>query len=165
MTDSDSLPLLSGNDCSPVPVFNCQIILSKRESDQKIVGRVANLAGISVSGNTERDVLMQITRLFVLRSRHCLKKGCRFHGSIPRKNRLPENRSVLCQSISRHYFPTAPRSLWILYSTASTSAIQLASMMFSLTPTVLQTSSLSRLPIRTRTRAAVPSVLLMTRTL
>ena len=64
MTDSDSLPLLSGNDCSPVPVFNCQIILSKRESDQKIVGRVANLAGISVSGNTERDVLMQITRLF-----------------------------------------------------------------------------------------------------
>ena len=64
MTDSDSLPLISGNDCSPVPVFNCQIILSKSESDRKIVGRVANLAGISITGNTERDVLMQIAKVF-----------------------------------------------------------------------------------------------------
>jgi hypothetical protein len=64
MTDPDPLPLISGNDCSPVPVFNCQIILSKGESDQKIVGRVANLAGISITGNTERDVLMQIAKVF-----------------------------------------------------------------------------------------------------
>lgn len=64
MDDADSLPLLSDSDCSPVPVFNCQIILSTSESDQKIVGRVANLGGISVTGNTERDVLMQITKLF-----------------------------------------------------------------------------------------------------
>ena len=64
MTDSDSLPLLSESDCSPVPVFNCQIILRTSESDQKIVGRVANLGGIIVSGNTERDVLMQITKVF-----------------------------------------------------------------------------------------------------
>ncbi|MEO1997238.1 MAG: hypothetical protein ABGZ17_18365 [Planctomycetaceae bacterium] len=64
MTDSDSLPQVSGSDCSPVPVFNCQIILSKSESDQKIVGRVANLGGISIRGNTERDVLTQITKVF-----------------------------------------------------------------------------------------------------
>ena len=64
MTDSDSLPQISGSDCSPVPVFNCQIILSTSEPDQKIVGRVANLGGISIRGNTERDVLTQITNVF-----------------------------------------------------------------------------------------------------
>ena len=46
----------------------------------------------------------------------------------------------------------------LIASKASTSAIQLASMMFSLTPTVLQTSDLSLLSITTLTRAAVPSV-------
>ena len=64
MGDPESLPLISGNDCSPVPVFNCQIILSNVGSDQQIVGRVANLGGISVSGSTERDVLMQIAKIF-----------------------------------------------------------------------------------------------------
>lgn len=56
-------------------------------------------------------------------------------------------------------------SLNSLYSTLSTSASQLASMTFSLTPTVLQTSFSSRLSMTTRTRAAVPSAELMTRTL
>ncbi len=64
MTDSDSLPLIPGDEDSPVPVFNCQIILSESQPDQKIVGRVANLAGITISGNSERDVLMQITKVF-----------------------------------------------------------------------------------------------------
>ena len=64
MSDSDPLPLASGHIRPPVPVFNCQIILSKSESDQKIVGRVANLRGITVCGSTERDVLKQIARVF-----------------------------------------------------------------------------------------------------
>ena len=64
MSDSDSLPLISGRDGSPVPVFNCQIILGRSETDQQIVGRVANLGGIRVSGSTERDVLMTITKIF-----------------------------------------------------------------------------------------------------
>jgi len=59
----------------------------------------------------------------------------------------------------------APSSLNSLNSNASTSASQLASMMFSLTPTVLHTSCSSALSITTRTRAAVPSAELMTRTL
>ena len=64
MSDSDSLPLISDDERSPVPVFNCQIILRSSESDQKIVGRVANLRGITVCGNTERDVLTQIANVF-----------------------------------------------------------------------------------------------------
>lgn len=64
MTDSDSLPQMTGSDRSAVPVFNCQIILSTNDSDQKIVGRVANLGGISVRGDTERDVLTQISKIF-----------------------------------------------------------------------------------------------------
>jgi len=54
---------------------------------------------------------------------------------------------------------------WSLYSTLSTSASQLASMMFSETPTVPQMDCLSRHSITTRTRAAVPARALTTRTL
>lgn len=56
-------------------------------------------------------------------------------------------------------------SLDSLYSIASTSASQLASMMFSLTPTVPQTSWWSEDSMITRMRAAVPASLLTTRTL
>src|SRR5205823_14944202 len=56
-------------------------------------------------------------------------------------------------------------SLNSLYSIESTNACQLASMMFSLTPTVPQTSLLSRDSMTTRTRAAVPALALTTRTL
>ena len=56
-------------------------------------------------------------------------------------------------------------SLNSLYSKLSTRASQLASMMFSLTPTVLQTSAASRDSITTRTLAAVPARALTTRTL
>jgi predicted RNase H-like HicB family nuclease len=66
MSENDSLPLISGSDCSPVPVFNCQIILHRNETAGQIVGRVANLGGITAKGSTERDVLMQITKVFRL---------------------------------------------------------------------------------------------------
>ena len=64
MSDSEPLPLTPGDIRPSVPVFNCQIILSKSESDQKIVGRVANLGGISIRADTERDVLAQIAKIF-----------------------------------------------------------------------------------------------------
>ena len=86
-----------------------------------------------------------------------------------RKNPRAAQRSTLnAQRSTLNAQPSplnAPSSLNSLYSTASTSAIQLASMMFSLTPTVLQKSEPSSLSMTTRTRAAVPSVELMTRTL
>ena len=56
-------------------------------------------------------------------------------------------------------------SLYILYSKLSTSAIQLASMTFSLTPTVPHMSNSSSLSMTTRTAAAVAASELMTRTL
>ena len=64
MSESEPLPQVSQSDCSPVPVFNCQIILRREEADQQILGRVANLRGITAKGTTERDVLMQITKVF-----------------------------------------------------------------------------------------------------
>lgn len=64
MSENDPLPLISDSDCSPVPVFNCQIILRHNGAGQQITGRVANLGGITAKGSTERDVLMQITRIF-----------------------------------------------------------------------------------------------------
>lgn len=51
------------------------------------------------------------------------------------------------------------------YTIESTSACQLASMMFSCTPTVPQLCTPSVLSIRTRTLVAVPSVPVSTRTL
>ena len=62
MSDSDSLPLVSESDCAPVPVFNCIIILDK--SGGRVAGRVANLSGISIDGNNERDVLTALTKKF-----------------------------------------------------------------------------------------------------
>src|SRR6266849_390630 len=56
-------------------------------------------------------------------------------------------------------------SLNSLYSIASTNASQLASMMFSLTPTVPKTASRSRHSMTTRTLAAVSARALTTRTL
>src|SRR5579883_1824326 len=68
----------------------------------------------------------------------------------------------------RHRFsavqPRASSSLNSLYSIESTSASQLASITFSLTPTVPHTSLPSRDSITTRTRAAVPARGFTTRT-
>jgi hypothetical protein len=56
-------------DAKPlVPVFSCIIYVCKAE-DGTISGRVANLAGgdageIRASGNSERDVLLKVTREF-----------------------------------------------------------------------------------------------------
>ncbi len=74
MTDSDSLPLLSAGDCTPVPVFNCPVLL-RRSPDGRLIGRVASLPDIEVDGTTERDVLIRITRRFRCRIQDCLDRS------------------------------------------------------------------------------------------
>jgi hypothetical protein len=64
MNNQKPLPLISTSDCSPVPVFNCQVILSKPDDAGKRTGRVANLAGITAEGHSERDVLSSIKKQF-----------------------------------------------------------------------------------------------------
>lgn len=63
MSDSE-LPLISESDCSPVPVFNCIVILGAQDSQGKRTARVANLKGLEVTGTSERDLLHAITRKF-----------------------------------------------------------------------------------------------------
>lgn len=53
-------------DAKPiVPTFACLVYVRKNE-DGTITGVVANLAGIEISGNSERDVLGKIMREFKL---------------------------------------------------------------------------------------------------
>ena len=65
---SESLPQLPDSTCgsglTSVPVFNCVAILSPIPGGTKLAGRIANLAGISGEGNTERDVLILLTKRF-----------------------------------------------------------------------------------------------------
>ena len=62
MSDADPLPLISPGDINPVPVFSCHVIL--KNADGMVHARVANLAGIEAQGETERDALMAVSRLF-----------------------------------------------------------------------------------------------------
>ena len=64
MNDDNSLPLIAESDCSPVPVFNCHIILTKPDESGRIQGRSANLGGITASGSSERDVLTSLMKQF-----------------------------------------------------------------------------------------------------
>lgn len=64
MNDPKPLPLISDAEINPVPVFDCQVILSKPDESGRFHGRVANLAGISAMGFSERDVLTSIMKQF-----------------------------------------------------------------------------------------------------
>lgn len=64
MNDPKPLPLISDAEINPVPVFNCQVILGKPDQSGRFHGRVANLAGISATGFSERDVLTSIMKQF-----------------------------------------------------------------------------------------------------
>lgn len=63
----DPLPLLPKSSCATgpesVPVFNCVIILTPLENG-RLRGRVANLPGITAEGNSERELLLLLTRRF-----------------------------------------------------------------------------------------------------
>ena len=71
MNDPNHLPLISESDCSPVPVFNCLIILSPSDEKGRRRGRVANLAGISAEGTSERDILTAIMKKFKTTVQEC----------------------------------------------------------------------------------------------
>ncbi|MEZ6132127.1 MAG: hypothetical protein R3C59_25990 [Planctomycetaceae bacterium] len=64
MNDTNPLPQISMADCQPVPVFNCHVILSPSDADGRRTGRVANLAGITATGVTERDLLTSVMKQF-----------------------------------------------------------------------------------------------------
>ena len=64
MPDDNGLPLVSQNDCNPVPVFHCHVLLKKNQATGRLHARLANLEGILAEGTSERDVLRSITRQF-----------------------------------------------------------------------------------------------------
>lgn len=76
---ADSLPQLPDSNCGQgpgsVPVFNCVVILTPITGGTKLRGRVANLADISAEGNTERDVLIQLTRRFKSVVQDCVRNS------------------------------------------------------------------------------------------
>ena len=59
---NDKLPV-TGDAVPNVPVFSCVIYIRKNE-DGNVSGRVANLAGFSASGASERSVLSKISKEF-----------------------------------------------------------------------------------------------------
>jgi hypothetical protein len=65
---SNSLPQLTDSTCGTgpgsVPVYNCVVILSPISGSSRLRGRIANLADIFAEGNSERDVLIQLSRQF-----------------------------------------------------------------------------------------------------
>lgn len=64
MNEKSPLPLISVADCNPIPVFNCMVILTQPDQHGRRHGRVANLAGITASGTSERDILTSIMKQF-----------------------------------------------------------------------------------------------------
>lgn len=64
MNDPTPLPLIPDSQINSVPVYNCQVILTKPDESGRLRGRVANLAGISAEGYSERDVLTAIMKQF-----------------------------------------------------------------------------------------------------
>jgi len=65
---------ITGDSKSQVPVFAC-IVYVRKNKDATIFGRVANLAGIEASGNSERDVLGKVTREFKSRVFKMFEEG------------------------------------------------------------------------------------------
>lgn len=68
MSSSNSLPQASESSCgtggASVPVFNCSVILTRDATTGRLSARVANLAGIVAEGNSEREMLMLLTKRF-----------------------------------------------------------------------------------------------------
>jgi hypothetical protein len=48
----------------PIPVFNCQVIVTPATADAPWRGRAANYASIEATGDSERAVLQQIVKSF-----------------------------------------------------------------------------------------------------
>ncbi|MCR9198925.1 MAG: hypothetical protein NXI04_09795 [Planctomycetaceae bacterium] len=64
MNDPNPLKLIPENELNPVPVFSCIVILGQPDDSGKRQARVANLAGITAEGASERDLLTAIMKKF-----------------------------------------------------------------------------------------------------
>lgn len=64
MPNDNGLPLVSQNDCNPVPVFHCHVLLKRIDATGRLTARLANLDGITAEGTSERDLLTSLTRQF-----------------------------------------------------------------------------------------------------
>lgn len=61
MTDHE-LPITDLS--SPVPVFDCRVLVATDSQTGMVRARVANLAGFQVEAGTEREALLAISRQF-----------------------------------------------------------------------------------------------------
>ena len=79
MNSSDFFPQVSDASCgtggAPVPVFTCNVILSRDTATGRLSARVANLADITADGNAERELLMLLTRRFKALVQECLQNN------------------------------------------------------------------------------------------
>jgi len=86
-------------DAKPiVPVFSCTVYVSKND-EGKARGRVANLSGIEANGNSERDVLMKVSKEFKSRVLKMLEAGEEIPWIEPP---LPKNDSEQVRTIPMH---------------------------------------------------------------
>ncbi len=86
-------------DAKPiVPVFSCTVYVSKND-EGKARGRVANLAGIEANGNSERDVLMKVSKEFKSRVLKMFEAGEEIPWIEPP---LPKNDSEQVRTIPMH---------------------------------------------------------------
>lgn len=86
MKPSSSLPLVTESSCGSTPgtvlVFNCIVIVGVEQETGRITGRSANLPDIMVTGTSEREVLLAITRRF----KAVIQQHLSENKSIPWKN-------------------------------------------------------------------------------
>jgi len=87
-TGSD-LPL-AGDSATPVPVYDCHVILSPPDADGVIHARVSTLPEITAIGRSERDVLQKIVRDFKRAIIHDRESGDEIPWQSPAKPRAGE---------------------------------------------------------------------------
>ena len=58
-----------------VPVYSCVVYLSRAGKDNRVLCRCANLEGLAITAETERDALKEIVRLFKEKVSSCEKDG------------------------------------------------------------------------------------------
>ena len=90
---SQSLNQLPDSNCrtgtDSVPVFNCNVILSRDPVTARLKGRIANLADISAEANAERELLMALTKRFKAIVQDCVQNQRAIPWIDPPESPLP----------------------------------------------------------------------------
>ena len=93
MSSSGSLPQASESSCgtggAAVPVFNCIVILTRDTTTGRMSARVANMAGIAAEGNSERELLMLLSKRFKAFLMDCLQNNREIPWIDPAETPLP----------------------------------------------------------------------------